>query len=202
MDDLIELFLKILDPLVRLLGPHAFAAFTVFGVVVTSILQKKKAKRQKERDNRVERKIDFIMEAVGAQWVASGSTTFSQVSATKSKSPYISRLGGFITALIAVLITKFRIGGIHMKDYLRKLGSRKFQAFLAVTIPNLIIMFGFIFGGIDLEGDVNEWMPAINLVIQAITTAIYQGAEAGVDKANALGGQRNDDIHIPTDDRI
>lgn len=73
-----------------------------------------------------------------------------------------------------------------MKNYLNKLGSRKFQAFLAVTIPNIIIMFGFILGDIDLEGEVNEWMPAINLVIQAITTATYQRAEAKVDAATAV----------------
>lgn len=79
-----------------------------------------------------------------------------------------------------------------MKDYLKKLSSRKFQAFLAVTIPNMIIMFGFLLGGIDLEGQVNEWMPAINLVIQAITTAVYQGIEGSVDKANA-GGRANEE---------
>lgn len=80
-----------------------------------------------------------------------------------------------------------------MKEYLKKLGSRKFQAFLAVTIPNMIIMFGFIFGGIDLEGNVNEWMPAINLGIQFVTTAVYQAVEGGVDKANARNTIDNDD---------
>ncbi|WP_214629981.1 hypothetical protein [Paenibacillus agaridevorans] len=72
-----------------------------------------------------------------------------------------------------------------MKAYLKKLGSRKFQAFLAVTIPNIIIMIGFIFGDIDLEGKVNEWMPAINLVIQAIVTAVYQNYETKTDVARA-----------------
>lgn len=72
-----------------------------------------------------------------------------------------------------------------MKEYLKKLGSRKFQAFLAVTIPNMIIMFGFIFGDIDLEGAVNQWMPAINIVIQVIATAVYQMIEGKIDKANA-----------------
>lgn len=84
-----------------------------------------------------------------------------------------------------------------MKLYLAKLGSRKFQAFLAVTIPNLIIMFGFVFGGIDLEGVVNQWMPAINLVIQAITTAAYQSAESKVDVAHAKGANTNDQLIIP-----
>lgn len=87
-----------------------------------------------------------------------------------------------------------------MKQYLKKLGSRKFQAFLAVTIPNMIIMFGFIFGGIDIEGKVNEWMLAINLVIQAITTAIYQGVEGGVDKANAKGGSTDEPNYSKGDD--
>ncbi|MHA7967683.1 hypothetical protein ACX93W_26575 [Paenibacillus sp. CAU 1782] len=73
----------------------------------------------------------------------------------------------------------------NMKEYLKKLGSRKFQAFLAVTIPNMIIMFGFIFGDIDLEGTVNQWMPAINIVIQVIATAVYQMIEGKIDKANA-----------------
>lgn len=76
----------------------------------------------------------------------------------------------------------------RMKAYLKKLGSRKFQAFLAITIPNMIVMFGFILGNIDLEGEVNEWMPAINLVIQAIVTAVYQKEESKIDVATVNAG--------------
>lgn len=81
---------------------------------------------------------------------------------------------------------------ITMKAYLKKLGSRKFQAFLAVTIPNMIIMFGFILGDIDLEGQVNQWMPAINLIIQAVATAIYQKIEGNADVARLNAGGTSD----------
>lgn len=76
-----------------------------------------------------------------------------------------------------------------MKLYLAKLGSRKFQAYLAVTIPNLIILFGFIFGNIDLEGRVNEWMPAINLCIQALVTLIYSQANVSAIKAREVNNE-------------
>lgn len=82
-----------------------------------------------------------------------------------------------------------------MKLYLAKLGSRKFQAYLAVTIPNLIILFGFIFGNVDLEGRVNEWMPAINLGIQTIATFIYSQANVSAIKAREVAP--SDQLNIP-----
>lgn len=75
-----------------------------------------------------------------------------------------------------------------MKEYLRKLGSRKFQAFLTATVLNVVTFILVLTGTVDLDGKVNEWMPAINLGVQTVTTFLYIWVEGSVDKANAGGG--------------
>lgn len=133
-----------------------------------------------DRQIRIEDKIDALMSAGGVTWNAAET---NYIASSEKRMLISSRLGR-----LNVLFAKQHIlrGNRTMKTYLKKLGSRKFQAFLAVTIPNMIIMFGFILGDIDLEGKVNEWMPAINLFIQSVTTGIYQWAESRVDVANAV----------------
>jgi hypothetical protein len=63
----------------------------------------------------------------------------------------------------------------------------------------MIIMFGFIFGDIDLEGEINKWMPAINLVIQAIVSAVYQKIEGDADKAHIGKGTANEEFTTSTE---
>ena len=69
-----------------------------------------------------------------------------------------------------------------MKAYLKKLGRTKFQAFLLVTIVNLIMLTGSVSGHIILEGDLGVWMPAINLVVQSIATTVYTMVEGSIDR--------------------
>jgi len=71
----------------------------------------------------------------------------------------------------------------RMREYLKKLTKTKFQAFLIVTITNIIILAGYLTGNINLGDKVNDWMPAINLVVQLAATAVYQWVEGGIDKA-------------------
>lgn len=133
-----------------------------------------------ENQKRIESKVDMLIKERGLTWSASEIVYTESTGKRLLTSSQLGRLN-------ALFARKSTMRGKHkMKSYLKKLGSRKFQAFLAVTIPNMIIMFGFILGDIDLEGQVNQWMPAINLVIQAITTATYQQAEGKVDAANAV----------------
>lgn len=137
-----------------------------------------RGKRQETQLDRIEHKLDALMIKEGVEWSAAET---SYIASLERRLLISSRLG----RLNAQSVRKFIMRGKRrMKSYLKKLGSRKFQAFLAVTIPNMIIMFGFILGDIDLEGQVNQWMPAINLVIQAITTATYQQAESKSDVAS------------------
>lgn len=156
-----------------------------------------------ENQRRIESKVDMLLEERGIVWDAERKNSSINTARSLSISSWVARLfARTVGVCIRKGLTIILRGNRAMKTYLKKLGSRKFQAFLAVTIPNIIIMFGFILGDIDLEGRVNEWMPAINLVIQAITTATYQRAESKVDAATVKGEVKNADFETPVEPRI
>lgn len=69
-----------------------------------------------------------------------------------------------------------------MKEYLKKLGKTKFQAFLLVTIINLVSFIAYLTGNLKLNDQVQQWMPVINLLVQAIATAVYQIIEGSIDR--------------------
>lgn len=73
-----------------------------------------------------------------------------------------------------------------MKSYLKKLGSRKFQAFLLITIVNITSACLTWTGSVDVAAQVDGYMPLINLVVQLVTTGVYTLVEGKVDKARAL----------------
>lgn len=66
MDDILELFIRLLDPIVMYLGPHAVAAVAVIGAIVTYISSRK----QRKRERRLESKIDLLLEREGVHWSA------------------------------------------------------------------------------------------------------------------------------------
>jgi len=69
-----------------------------------------------------------------------------------------------------------------MKASLTKLGSRKFQAFLIITATNIIMLVGYLLNIDNIQTIADSWMPVINLLVQAITTMVYQIVQGGVDK--------------------
>lgn len=70
-----------------------------------------------------------------------------------------------------------------MREYLKKLGKTKFQAYLVVTIVNIITFILYLKGYLKVDDQVNEWMPAINLGVQMIATAVYTWVEGSIDRA-------------------
>lgn len=72
-----------------------------------------------------------------------------------------------------------------MKEYLKKLGRTKFQAFLLMTATNITSLIMVLNGSLNVDADVEKWMPAINLVIQLVVSAVYMIVEGSIDKANA-----------------
>ena len=81
-----------------------------------------------------------------------------------------------------------------MREYLKKLGRTKFQAFLIMTFTNIATMILVFTGTIDIDDAVNKWLPAINITAQVIVTWLYVWVEGGIDKANASkGGSENVD---------
>lgn len=70
----------------------------------------------------------------------------------------------------------------EIKKYLKKLGRTKFQAYLLVTIVNLILLVGHLTGHLQIDQQLDPYMPVLNLLVQALATAIYQIVEGSIDK--------------------
>lgn len=70
-----------------------------------------------------------------------------------------------------------------MREYLRKLGRTKFQAFIIITVTNVLMLAGYIANVADIQEIANGWMPAINLGAQMVSTIVYQLVEGSIDKA-------------------
>lgn len=69
-----------------------------------------------------------------------------------------------------------------MKEYLKKLGKTKFQAYLIVTIINIATFILYIRGDLQADAQINAWMPLINLAAQMLATTIYQHIEGSIDR--------------------
>lgn len=70
----------------------------------------------------------------------------------------------------------------RMKNYLKKLGRTKFQAYLLTTVVNLGTLFGMWLGIVDIGSQIEAYMPAITIVVQLLATGIYQFVEGAIDK--------------------
>lgn len=69
-----------------------------------------------------------------------------------------------------------------MKEYLKKLGKTKFQAYILVTIINIATFILYLRGDLQADAQINAWMPLINLVAQMVATTIYQHIEGSIDR--------------------
>lgn len=68
-----------------------------------------------------------------------------------------------------------------MKEYLKKLGSRKFQALLLSLIVNGVTAYFFFTGTLEIDAKVNDLMPMINIIVATISTWVYIFIEGKVD---------------------
>ncbi|WP_156889510.1 hypothetical protein [Paenibacillus harenae] len=76
-----------------------------------------------------------------------------------------------------------------MKEYLKKLGSRKFQALIGSLAVNGLSFYLFVTGVVDIDPEVNKWMPVINIAAGSISNLIYIWVEGGVDKSKVETGK-------------
>lgn len=76
-----------------------------------------------------------------------------------------------------------------MREYLRKLGSRKFQTYLVMTVTNITMLVGYMTNVGDVQEWVSEWMPAINITAQTVVTWLYIWVEGSVDKARGASNE-------------
>jgi hypothetical protein len=167
---LIEALLKTID---RLLSDGRIS----WGAVITALLFFNKIQRNKEfrlRDQRVERNQQRIMAKLGVEgeWA-------SDLQPRGLKFIYL-RLISFLRPAMKHPKLSRRMN--QMREYLKKLGSRKFQAFLIITVTNIIMLTGYLLNVANIQDIANQWMPVINLGVQAITTIVYQIVQGGVDK--------------------
>ena len=90
-----------------------------------------------------------------------------------------------------------------MKEYLKKLGSRKFQSLLGALAVNGLSFYLFVTGTVEIDDIVNRWMPTINLVAGTVTTIVYIVIEGLKDKAAAENGkEQSDDFETPIEPRL
>lgn len=167
---MIEAFLKTID---RILSDGRIS----WGAVITALLFFNKIQRNKEfrlRDQRVERNQQRIMAKLGVEgeWA-------SDLPPHGLKFIFLKLIFYLRKAMKHPKISR-RMS--KMKEYLKKLGSRKFQAFLIITVTNIVMLVGYLLNVANIQEIANQWMPIINLGVQALTTIVYQIVQGGVDK--------------------
>lgn len=73
-----------------------------------------------------------------------------------------------------------------MKNYLRKLGSRKFQSLLLSLIINAVSAYLFFSGVVEIDAVLDAYMPMINLIVGTISTWLYIWVEGKIDAAQKI----------------
>lgn len=87
MDDLLELVIRLLDPFVKILGPHAVAAFAILGGLITY----RNNRKQRKRFYRLEAKVDFIIERLGLRWNAENNDWNGNMTLNSLQSSYATK---------------------------------------------------------------------------------------------------------------
>lgn len=109
MDDLLELLVRLLDPIVHYLGPHAVAAFAILGALTTYY----NAKKQRRREKRFESKLDLIIERIGATWNAESAASRDYTAQNSLLYSWLMKslarlVESFIACLVIVYLTLSR----------------------------------------------------------------------------------------------
>ncbi|MEO3947614.1 hypothetical protein [Gorillibacterium sp. CAU 1737] len=136
----------------------------VFGLYLNKAMRRKKFEA---RDARWEAKLDAIMKATGA--------TIGSLPTAATNSRESLKLSQPVTG---------REGVSKVKNWLRKLGKTKFQTYLLTTVLNLLTLYLTWTGTVDIDSQVQGYMPVITVVVQLIATGVYQLVEGSIDKAN------------------
>lgn len=145
-----------------------------------------------QNQKRIESKVDLLLQERGIVWNAEPND--SDASTVGRKSLYAWRMKFRVPH---VDVSTLRKGILNlrrkkrMKEYLKKLTSRKFQALLVSLVINIISAILFMSGTVDMEGVINEWMPIINMTIGTISTWVYIWVEGSIDKSKEV-------THAPT----
>lgn len=141
--------------------------------------------QEDERTKRIERKLDALLVHEGVEVVCGNTGTSSNTEAQNcAKLSLLSR---------AVKSRQFRRRMKRMREYLKKLGSRKFQSFVIGFASQVFIL---------LKVDAAPYVDAIAAGGLVVTTIVYIWVEGSTDKANLKGATENDNLDVPIDTHL
>src|SRR5690606_5391586 len=123
-----------------------------------------------------------IMERMGIEWHATTLKIDSKSSVMKKEKSW--RLLLIMSSIVQSVGKHMKFGGMKMKNYLRKLGSRKFQSLLLSLIINAVSAYLFFSGVVEIDAVLDAYMPMINLIVGTISTWLYIWVEGRIDAAN------------------
>lgn len=183
-----DLILYLLENWRSLTVQGALTAAILIFVKRIGIRQLKKLLHLKENAEleRIEHKLDLLLKERGISWNADicNPTTKYSVRTRRIEFRYsvISRVRSAAQRVIWCHINWSIRRGLSMREYLKKLGSRKFQAFVGGFITQLFILLK-----LD-EGLYTNEIAAAGLII---TTIVYIYVEGSVDKSR--GAKANEE---------
>jgi hypothetical protein len=159
------------------------------GFMITMILLLRKRLRNQQlnaRDIYWTALLESIARKAGVQWDANLKALQSSASKRKGFYEYLTHTfarsapesKGYQSTIDSNLLRGIQT----MKDYLKKLGKTKFQAYILVTIINIATFILYLRGDLQADAQINAWMPLINLAAQMIATTIYQHIEGSIDR--------------------
>jgi hypothetical protein len=158
-----------------------------FMITVLLLLRKRLRNQQlHDRDVYWTELLEAMARKAGIQWDA--NLIALQNSAAKRKGFFESLTHIFARSAPKTKAYPFTInlnlskGMKAMKEYLKKLGKTKFQAYLLVTFINIATFILYVNGNLQVDATIDQWMPLINLGTQMIATMIYQHIEGSIDR--------------------
>jgi hypothetical protein len=185
-------------------------SLTALGTAIFALLKQRKVKQQLRKvvpwlfgddsevkqyvqnQQRIERKLDLLLQKEGIDWGASSNGLMGSPSSARTGFTFSSVVRSVVRFVIRCIIYPISKGRWKMKEYLKKLGRTKFQALLVSLVVNLVSAILFINGTLDIDAAINKWVPLINLTIGTISTWVYIVVEGGIDKAKVQGGNTDE----------
>lgn len=141
-----------------------------------------------ENQKRIESKVDMLLEERGLSWDAAKNVSLINTEKNSLISSWAGRLYALtVGVFIQKGLTTISRGNRTMKEYLKKLGRTKFQAFLIATFTNVSLIIGYVLDVSDVQSKVSAWAPLYLAGAQLIAGIVYQLIEGSRDKAVAVG---------------
>lgn len=145
-----------------------------WGAIITALLLYSKLKKEKQkylRNQRIERKLDYLIELEGGEWAADSLTVTTKSLAKKKEMWFISLWQDYITARSVKKYTNLPMGRkINVKS---KLASRKL--WMAVVSAVLVVANE----GLDLGIDTNTVLAFAGIIMSYIFGQAYVDGKQG-----------------------